>query len=153
MNTLRPYADAIMGAGALAALAFVVAKTPDHLRNQTALSFLNAGDTSVDHRKKLEEEYTQRLEAQKLEVAQQIISSCHEQLNSCLGKVITPYGGSCKRFVQMDTMKFYDSLIPRQADYLFNADPEKNECALQVQNQIIKCHDEAVRCLEVPLRK
>ncbi|MCC7197463.1 hypothetical protein IT413_04700 [Candidatus Peregrinibacteria bacterium] len=153
MNTLKPYVDAVVGAGGLAVLALGVVKVPDHLRNQTALNFLSAGDTSVDYLKEQEKKYAQKLEVQEPEAAQQIISSCQEQLNSCLGDVQIPYGKSCERFVGMNALKFHDSLLPRQRDYLFDADPEKNECDLQIQSQIVKCHEKAVYCLEKPLRK
>lgn len=153
MNNLKPYVDAVAGAGALAVLALGVVKAPDHLRNQTALNFLNAGDTTVDYLKGQEKEYAQKLEVQKPEAAQQIISSCHEQLNSCLGNIQMPYVQPCKRFEGMEAMKFHDSLFPRQGDYLFDADPEKNECDLQIQSQIVRCNEKAVRCLAAPLKK
>lgn len=148
MNSLE---KAGMAIGSLALVGAVGYKTPAWLDEQGALNHLQTMDSSEAYMVSEEMRLKAQLDQQKPTEAQGISAQCTVALNNCLDGVQMPKAQSCSQF-DMDVKTFHETVAKPRESHTLNPQPEIYHCDLIIQAAMNKCHDEAMYCLEKPLR-
>lgn len=138
---------------AMSSLAVVGAigyKTPAWLEEQSALNQLQTMDFAEAHMVKQGARLVAQLEKQKPEQAKAIAAQCSVALNNCLDAVQFK-GNDCSQ-IAVGAKVFHETVAKPRESHLINPQPEVYKCDLPIQAAMNQCHEEALYCLEKPMR-
>lgn len=126
-------------------------KAPGWLDEQNALNHLQTLDSSEEYMMSKEARLKAQLEKQKPDEAKGITAHCSVALNNCLDGVQMPKAQSCTQ-PEMNVRTFHETVAKPRESHILAPQPEVYKCDLVIQSAINKCHEEALYCLEKPLR-